>query len=190
MLIALLVVLSVAPVRVAQVSPVNHEGAPTECVAARCGFALMADGRLFSARSGGFVFFEKDLSIRAKRDGPVVFARERSGRLVGAGPNRSGNAVQVLFCSLNDSVLRCHHAFDPTKKDEVWNETNCAAAFEARVNGGSIEATFPAFPDAKPHVVAKVEGDAMTVLFLYALRAIEWDTEHHTPFVDDVQSPR
>lgn len=61
MLTALLVVLSAAPVRVAQVSPVNHEGAPTDCVAARCGFELMADGRLFSAQR----------RLRVLREGPL-----------------------------------------------------------------------------------------------------------------------
>ncbi len=194
MFTALLLLLAATPGRLIRVSPVDHEGKPTECTAARCGLELSTDGRLVSSRHSGAVFFRPDLSVRARRDGPVVFSRERTGRLVGAGPYRAPEAVQVLFCELTDEpLLRCRHEFDAAQRSRVWNAESCAASFEARVVGAHIEVTFAS--SGEPRRVAQVEPPATDkaakslALFLYALRAIDADTEQHLPHIDDMQWP-
>lgn len=181
MFTALVILLSAAPVRTLRVSPVDRDGKPTECVSGRCGLELMRDGRVFSARHSGSLIFGPGLSLRSKRDGPVVFEKEKSGKLVGAGPYRAPEAVQMLFCELSEGpVLRCRHVRDASSR-----KMDCVEAVEARVVGNDVVLSVPGLPTSQ--VVARVEmagADAETALFLYALRLIDADTDHHLPYED------
>jgi hypothetical protein len=164
-----------------------------------CDIEVTADGRVFYRdRSGAPAgVIGPDLSLRRTESEPAVFALESTGNLLGSGLFQRPDAAQVLFCRLTEEpALRCHHEFSASIRSRIWNEQSCSESFVARVDGGTITTTFSAFPDAPPYLAARIEplpaddASKALALFLFAMGAVDRDTDHHTPYVDDVQVPQ
>ncbi|MCC6336213.1 MAG: hypothetical protein IT380_19775 [Myxococcales bacterium] len=184
--------------------PLDHEAQPWRCVPdgrneRPCDIEVTADGKVFFRdRSGAPAgVIGPDLSLRRGVSEPAVFALEPTGDLLGLGLLQRPDAAQVLFCRLTaEPALRCHHEFRTSLRGRIWNEENCSKSFVARVERGAITIAFPAFPDAPPYLAARIvplpadDASKALALFLFAMEAVDRDTDRHTPYVDDMQVPR
>ncbi len=191
-----------AAVRPIRVTPVNHRGQPVPCVAGGverpCDIEVTGDRqvfyRSFSPAPAGVL--GPGLALRRAEGSEAVFVLESDGALVGAGLFRAEGAAQVLFCRLTEEpALRCRHELRASVRDRVWNEESCAESFVAQVEGDAIKVTYSEHPGAPGLLAARIEpppaddASQALALFVYAMEAVERDTEHHTPHVSDMQVP-
>ena len=161
-----------------------------------CYLELTADGRVTDAFHATLGRVAADFTLTSRR-GTTAFGVAPDGSLVGMGPNFEGSTsyegtpfAQVLFCRLGAGpALECAHRFDPAlvAQRAIWNAENCDASWTASVRGGEVLVRFSASPSEPPVVAARLEpapadDDArVTALYLFALEAVEGETERHAP---------
>jgi hypothetical protein len=183
-----------------RVTPLDHDGDPVRCVTDEetrpCDIEVTRRREVYYRWASPAIAgrIEPGWTLRHEANG-AVFALEPDGTLSGNGLYHPGSRfAQVLFCRLTDEpALVCRHEIRDEDRERVWNVDTCRESFVVRASGGELRATLDRFPAEPPALTGRVDPPATSrdaqalALFLLAAQLVDYDTDHHTPYVDDPQ---